>query len=372
MLLAAVGLSVLALAALAIIAAIAVNWSGAKEPVFSAGRPGAAAGPEVGASQPRRERRSATDATLFAPTSFWNQRLSADAPIDPNSATLVATLSAEVQREVQAGIGPWIAAGPGSSPLYRVAAGRRTVRVRLDAPQGVPGRKALQRAFARVPIPRNARPAQGPDRHMTVWQPSTGRLWEFFRARQLADGWHAEWGGAIRRVSKSPGYYTRSAAPGATSNWGATASSLPEIGGTILIQELNAGRIDHTLALNLPAPRAGVHAWPAQRTDGTGPPSALPEGARLRLDPSVNVDNLRLPKLIRMIARAAQRYGMVVRDQTNRAISLFAQDPSQAPTDPYRRYFRGRTPNDLLARFPWDRLQVLRMHLCKQAPCRRG
>ena len=54
----------------------------------------------------------------------------------------------------------------------------------------------------------------------------------------------------------------------------------------MLLDELKAGRIDHALAINLPAPRAGVFAWPAQRTDGTGPPTALPEGARLRLDPA--------------------------------------------------------------------------------------
>jgi hypothetical protein len=232
----------------------------------------------------------------------------------------------------------------------------------------------LKRAFASVPIPRDAKPAPGLDGHLTVWQPSTDRLWELFHARRKSDGWHADWGGAIRRVSKSPGYYTKTAWPGATRSWGATASSLPIIGGTMLLDELRQGRIPHALALNLPAPRSSEFAWPAQRTDGTGPPTALPEGARLRLDPTVNVADLGLPKLGRMIARAAQRYGLVVRDQTHHGISLFAEVASGGggTANPYRSVLSGKTPGEVLANFPWDRLQVLRMRLCTAAPCRAG
>jgi hypothetical protein len=305
---------------------------------------------------------------LFSPTSFWNEQLSAASPTDPNSAALVQSLVAEVQRERTANIGPWIGFGSGSTPLYRVGSAQPRVRVRLDNQQNHGG-EALQRAFKSVPIPRGAQAAVGPDRHMTIWQPSTDRLWDFFGARRVSDGWHAEWGGAIRRVSRSPGYYTASAWPGATRNWGATASSLPVIGGTMLSNELKAGRINHALALNLPAPRANVFAWPAQRTDGTGPPTALPEGARLRLDPALDVGSLHLPKLTRMIALAAQRYGLVVRDQTHQGISLFGEIPTRPGGNPYVRYARGRTPQELLANFPWDRLHVLQMHLCTAAPC---
>jgi hypothetical protein len=310
------------------------------------------------------------DGQLFAPGSFWNKRLRATAPLDPSSAPLVQNLAAEAAREQATGIGPWISAGPRSSPLYQVRLGQRRVRVRLDN-GGQSFRKSLQRAFASVPIPAGATPAPLPDGHMTVWQPATDKLWEFFGARREADGWHARWGGAIRRVSKSRGYYTRAAWRGAKSAWGATASSLPVIGGAMLLAELKRGRIDHALAMNVPFARAGVFAWPAQRTDGEGPATALPEGARLRLDPTLDVGELGLPKLTRMMARAAQRYGIVVRDQTGHGISFFGENPSQFRGTPYRRYFRGRTPQEILAEFPWDRLQVLEMHLCTAAPCKR-
>ena len=222
-----------------------------------------------------------------------------------------------------------------------------------------------------MPIPRNAKPAPGADGHLTIWQLADRAHAAGGRARRERGVWHADWGGAIRNVSKSPGYYTASAWPGATHNWGATASSLPVIGGTMLLSELRRGRIDHALALNLPAPRADEFAWPAQRTDGTGPATALPEGARIRLDPTVNVDDLGLPKLGRMIARAAQRYGMVVRDQTHHGTSLWAEVPTSASRG-LSTYLKDKTPADVLANFPWDRMQVLRMKLCTKAPCRAG
>jgi hypothetical protein len=311
---------------------------------------------------------SAFGARLFARSSVWNRPLAADAPVDPGSSALVHGLVAEVTRETAAGVGPWFAVGKASTPLYRVRRSQARVRVRLDNPNG-PGRRTLQRALDAVPIPPGAKAAAGLDAHMTIWQPSTDRLWELWQARREADGWHARWGGAVRHVSRSPGYYTRSSWPGARLFWGATASGLPVIAGVVLFRDLERRRIPHALALNVPAARAGVFAWPAQRTDGFGPPDTLPEGARLRLDPSLRLKSLHLPRLTLMLARAAQRYGMVVRDQTGHGLSLFGQDPGPGRPNPFLRFFRHQTPVAALARFPWNRLVVVRMRLCTAAPC---
>lgn len=372
-LLTALGFALVALVAAGGLLALGLKRMGADDVIES---PSPARVSAVNAERTQERRSDAVDAAdasgdLFAPSSFWNKRLAADAPLDATSATLIQALTAEVQRERAAGIGPWIGAGSGSTPVYRVPEDQRRVRVRLDKLTS-PGAKALRRAFASVPMPRNAKPAPGADGHLTVWQPSTDRLWEFFKARHEGSTWHADWGGAIRNVSKSPGYYTKSAWPGATRSWGATATSLPIVGGTMLLDELKRGRVDHALALNLPAPRSGEFAWPAQRSDGTGPPTALPEGARIRLDPAVNIDDLGLPKLGRTIARAAQRYGMVVRDQTGHGMSLWAEVPTSAGSRGLSTYLKGKSPSDVLANFPWDRMQVLKMKLCTAAPCHAG
>src|SRR5919108_4617332 len=103
-----------------------------------------------------RDARSARDKRFFAPSSVGNRRLSARAPVAPDSNALVA----ELQRQVRAA-GPWIATSNFSVPIVRVGKRQRRVRVKLDT-----GYPPLQRAFASVPVPRRARPAPGTDRHL--------------------------------------------------------------------------------------------------------------------------------------------------------------------------------------------------------------
>ena len=98
-----------------------------------------------------------------------------------------------------------------------------------------------------------------------------------------------------------------------------------------MIDELKAGVIPHALAINIPWAKPNTYSWPAQRTDGRSTDAnAIPEGARFRLDPNLDIDALNLPPMTRMMAKAAQRYGMIVRDQTGHAISFFAEKPRRA------------------------------------------
>jgi hypothetical protein len=315
-----------------------------------------AATPHAGA------RAAASEPRLFAPGSVWNAPLSADAPVDPSSPRLVGALVAEIKHEEAAQTGPWIETKLDTTPLYRVPADQPTVPVTLDTK--APWARTLSVALRAVPIPPNARAGAGTDGHLTIWQPSTDRLWDFWKAVKRRDGWHAMWGGAMQDVSGSPGYFTPQSWPGSRSFWGSTATSLPVIAGTILVRELQAGRIDHALALDIPSARADTYAWPAQRTDGLNPdPDSLPEGARLRLRPSLDIDGLYLPPAVEAIARAVQRYGMVVRDQTHHALGIYAEDPAPTGRNPYPALFGYQTPSALMATFPWADLEVLRMDL---------
>src|SRR6185437_8158383 len=148
------------------------------------------------------------------------------------------------------------------------------------------------------------------DEHMTVWQPSTDKLWEFWKMHLASDGWHARWGGEMDNVSTSPGYFTHS---GITNDWGASATSLPLLGGLVTEADLQRGYINHALAISLVQTEQNCWSWPAQRTDGATAASAgvspIPEGTRFRLDPAIDVASLNLPPLTRMLAQAAQTYG---------------------------------------------------------------
>jgi len=313
---------------------------------------------------------------LFAADSIWNARLSANTPLDPTSRQRVRALTGEIRGTIaRRNLYPNIQANRYSTPLYRVPANARRVRLTLDTGRwGDPLRAALAGG---VPIPEAAAAASGSDGHMTVYQPATDTLWEFWRAHRRADGWHASWGGVIRGVSRNPGYYTAGAWPGLSGtngwNWGSTATSLPVAAGTVTRAELRRGRVDHALAVAVANPCRKVFSWPAQRTDGTSSKrNCIPAGARLRLDPRVNLDRLRLPRVTRILAEAAQRHGMIVRDRTGGSLAFYLEAPSPRTRSPYtgaRGLYRGVPSWRMLARFPFDRLQLLPLHLCSSSPC---
>jgi len=173
----------------------------------------------------------------------------------------------------------------------------------------------------------------------------------------------------MRNVTSNPGVYGPGAWPSPSEDdeswWGVTAASFPIVGGAMTYDDLKAGQIDHALAIVYPNVRRRTFVSPAQRDDGwSTDPQSLPEGTRLRLDPSLNLAKLKMPPLTRMIARAAQRYGIIVRDQSP-VIAFVQQDPTGDPAflalGP--KLTGGLYASQLLASFPWRHLQVMRMDL---------
>ncbi len=308
---------------------------------------------------------------LFSPTSVWNRIVPAHARLAPNSRGITSYLDSFVTSSQTDGIGPWINTTDYSTPIYTVPAHQPTVRVQFTYP--TPG---LDQAFNAVPIPRGAQPAVGTDAQMTIYQPSTNTLWELWEMHRMPSGqWQAGWGGRIVQVSSSPGYYQNLAGPDGRgtleqSNWGATASGLPIAAGLITLSDLASGHINHALALLVPKAKAKVFFCPAQRTDGYDTsPDAIPEGAHFRLDPSLDLSKLAMPPVTRMIAEAAQKYGLMVNDQTGVTVGFRAQDPTPLMRtglpNPYGTYFANpasghyQMPTQFLASFPWSHLQLL-------------
>ena len=297
-------------------------------------------------------------ARFFGATTFWNSPLPPDAPLDPDSSNVAAELQDQVRDGFRSEFPPTINTTSYAPPIYTVSRDQPRVRVHLDRPPGYA--PDLEAAFASVPLPPAASPSAGSDAELVVWQPATDTLWEFWQLRRSDDGWHASWGGRMREVSTGQGVFSRPHA-----NWGTSASSLPLAGGLITPGELRRGEIDHALALGIPRVRADEFARPAQRTDGRSTcPHAVPEGAHFRLDPGLDIDALGLAPPVAALARAAQRYGIIVRDRA-RAVVFYAQNPSTLATDPYPAILGGRSPSELLASFPWSHLRLLRMDLVK-------
>ena len=301
---------------------------------------------------------------FFSPSSFWNAELPADASLDPSSAAIVGAFDQEIEKEDAVKEGQaTINTTEWSVPVYTVPVNQPTVEVTL---LGLRVSSALQSAWDAVPLPANAKPAAGADKHLVVWQPSTNELWEFWHLEKTEEGWQAAWGGAMQNVSSDSGAYGPEAWSGAQTVWGASATSLSIAGGLITLEDLEKGQINHALAMALPDTRAGSYSSPAERDDGWDrEPLSLPEGAHLRLEPGLNLAALHLPKLTLMMAEAAQRYGIVVRDSAAN-VAFYGQDPTPTGTNPYagaHGYYEGKSSQQILEAFPWSHLQLLKMEL---------
>lgn len=285
----------------------------------------------------------------FAPTGVWNTKLRADTPVDANSAALVT----ELQRQVTQ-YGPWINTTKYSVPIY-VTKTRTTVPVTLTT-----WGPDLQAAWNAVPIPDGALPAAGTDEHMAIWSDKTDEYWEFWNMRQTDGAWSARWGGYMAGMSHNPGYFTHK---GQTSNWGATATGLPLLGGLITWNDWKNRKIPHALAASV-VQASSAHVWPAQRSDGSSG-HLIPEGTRFRIDPAVDLSPKKVVPFAYMLCKAAQDYGIIIRDQAG-SVNLYCEDPKSMPDNPWPTAL-GQVPggptvyanNFLNSHFPWSSLQVV-------------
>jgi hypothetical protein len=239
------------------------------------------------------------------------------------------------------------------------------------------------------------------DKEITIYQPSTDKEWEFwqFQKYNASGDWSACWGGVIDNVSTSNGIFP--------SNTGATATSLPLLGGVPRINELLAGQVDHVMNLSLednfyatttgtapntvttyPAnvtdPGNKAYSWPATRNDGGSSSTlAIPEGQRFILNPSLNLTQYNatlvasgksaLTPYAMVIAVAAQKYGFVVDDSAG-SVNTRIADPTTYTVaglpNPYttglgvggvnngnKGLFGGS--GSVMANFPWQDLEAL-------------
>jgi hypothetical protein len=325
--------------------------------VVVAAAPAAASGTTVIADQ-------APLGGLFGTSSVWKTNIS-KAPLNPNSAALVANVVQQVADNY--GTAAFNVNSFGTS-VYTVDSHQALVDVRWDNCQKKPytpvGLLGEGGQFTAVPIPDTAVPAAGTDGQLTIYSPETDQLWEFWKAKRVGGSWQACWGGRIDDVSTSYGYFE--------DYWGASASGLSFTGGAVLISDAQAGHIDHALALQLvDTQQAATFSWPAQRSDGLDTAAdAVPEGMRFRLDPTVNVDTLKMTPLAKMVAKAAQKYGFIVTDRAG-AVAITAESPSAVKADtgvnPWTSLMAGKKSYEIFKNFPWDKMQALPMDYGKPA-----
>ena len=278
---------------------------------------------------------TATGSSFFATSKVWAAPVPADAPADPRSARYLAKMAA-------------------LNPVVTLRTFTVTVLVADDtAPRQTITPTAANRLPAgykvdNVPIPPQMTVDPADNGHLAILDNSSRCVYEMYKMEESNGGWTAEWANAT--PAEGDGVY-----PDGLS---ARGSGFASSAGLIWPDELESGEIPHALVFGYPFTRSGGPVEFATRSDGRdGESAALPIGAHLVLDPTVDVDALGLPREERAIAVALQRYGMVLGD-TSDGFTLYAVNPRSFAANPYASTWGDVTYVDL-SKIPFNRMKVL-------------
>ena len=139
-----------------------------------------------------------------------------------------------------------------------------------------------------------------------------------------------------------------------------TGAGVSRLAGVVRIAEVERGEIRHPLVFSTDIACSGAHRFPASKTDGlSDDPACIPQGARVQLDPDLDVDALEgLTAAERMVARALQRYGAYAIDNGGARMAYSFERPS-GEDDPYPSVGLDRDYRRM-DEIPWERLRVLR------------
>jgi hypothetical protein len=275
---------------------------------------------------------------LYSSDSPFNQLLPSGAEVDPGSSTMVQTLVSAASQQ-----GFLVAAKSWTVPVYYADATTPKKTFSLTASW------APMRTMSGVPVPANAAPDPAGDGHMMIVDSSTGCEYDFWKTTKNADGsWTAQWGNALSSLGTGVYPYGLSA----------RGSGFALGAGLIRADEMAAGQINHALVFSYNYPKSGGPVLPATESDGRNTiAGAIPEGARVQLDPSLNLDALGLTPWQKVVARALQQYGMFLGDAGG-GIALYAQHPQSAGgvVYPWGDQTYAYLPNSLV-----DKLRVLKV-----------
>jgi hypothetical protein len=305
----------------------------AAPPVPAAAAPAAPAGAAAGAAVGLL---AANTGRPFAAASVWNTPIPGNPAIDRNSAAMVRSVTAS--NTATANLYEY------GEPVFNAVAGTPTARVTCTEDWGTCD---VEERTMRIPA--EAQPTTGSDGRMIIVDLTDRVVCDFWQARKTGSGqWTTSWATCAPLDGSGSG-----------PNGGATGAGINALTGVVRTFEVRNGHIPHTLSVATNNSCTGAFRAPATKTDGqSGRGDCVPEGARLQLDPSIDVDAI--PGITpgeRAVARALQTYGAINRDNCGSNLCVQFEAPF-GEADPYPGAgFQGDYWT--MPHIPWARLRVI-------------
>jgi hypothetical protein len=244
-------------------------------------------------------------AVPFNPNSVWNKPIGSNPDIHRNSAGMIQLLAGTTKGAFNI---------DGINGAWSVAV--------YEANSDTPVRKVCDRGRYRpcemVRVPDGLLPSPDSDAKTVIVDRTKypSRAWSFWGMRK-GDGSNGDWTvengafgwGAIDVTGDGIHNY-------GGGEWGGRVTGWNYYAGLIQPEEIAQGHIDHALNLNIPTQMtAPGKVWPALGSNGhSGDPNAMQVGMRVQLDPSIDVETLKLSRGGKIIARALQVYGAYIGD----------------------------------------------------------
>jgi hypothetical protein len=224
-----------------------------------------------------------------------NQEI-ADAPVNPNSASYVASIGLSAHLHPDFGTNtsygiPYTVVGEGQPKV--------PIKFKPYASESDPGPYPVPGS---APIEGGGKKGHG-DKHVLVVQEGTCKLYELYDARRKGTGWMAASGAAfnLRSDALRPEGWTS-----------ADAAGLPIFPLLARYPEVSTGQIDHALRVTVPSTQNGyIHPATHYASSGSNP-NLPPMGLRLRLKASYSLAGFNGESLV--ILEALKRYGLIVAD----------------------------------------------------------
>lgn len=248
---------------------------------------------------------------VFPADNAWNQEISA-APLDPNSANLIASIG--LATSLHADFGTVWNGAPNGIPYVVVSGAQSRVPITFTdyGDESDPGP---------YPVPPDAPVEGGPaatgDRHVIVIDRDNWKLYELYSAYPSGAGWKAASGAVFDLSSDAlrPAGWTS-----------ADAAGLPIFPGLVRYDEVYGQKeITHALRFTVQHTRRAYVSPARHFASSDTNPNLPPMGMRVRLKASFDLSGF--SPAMQVILRALKRYGMIVADNGSNWYISGAPDP---------------------------------------------